>query len=328
MRCSHGKRLYAQLLSLASVAHGLTVQPLTVSHHHEQRRLVRQQVRVAGATGPTAAVAATAVGGTFVRVYRAGKQCFQSAAVVGGGAEPHWDESAFVPVGGYGDALRQPIRVELCVRGSAGGEEAVAFGEVSIETLGFGECREVSCCCYHRPLLSLVSTLMWLPALPRVVRRCRLCDPLRAQVPLVYITRRAPSALCVHHTACSIALCEHHMACSECSFQLAMIGCVHLRPQVNLSLEALVAGHPAPLPGQPPASLQMFLELGRRGIPPAWKPAPVGGTTQEESVRRELTSRYITPLTRRLAHTCVGCHAWPHLGVSWRSLAWPHVGVS
>jgi hypothetical protein len=222
LRCSHGKRLYAQLLSLASVAHGLTVQPLAVSHHHEQRRLVRQQVRVAGATGPTAAVAATAVGGTFVRVYRAGKQCFQSAAVVGGGAEPHWDESAFVPVGGYGDALRQPIRVELCVRGSAGGEEAVAFGEVSIETLGFGECREVSCCCCHRPLLSLVSTLMWLPALPRVVRRCRLCDPLRARVPVVYITRRAPSALCVHHTACSIALCEHHMACSKCSFQLAM----------------------------------------------------------------------------------------------------------
>jgi len=137
-----------------------------------------------------------------------------------------------------------------------------------------------------------------------------------AQLLFANITWRAPSALCVHHTACSIALCEHHMACSECSFQLAMIGCVHLRPQVNLSLEALVAGHPAPLPGQPPASLQMFLELGRRGIPPAWKPAPVGGTTQEESVRRELTSRYVTPLTRRLAHTCVGCHAWPHVGVS------------
>ena len=43
----------------------------------------------------------------------------------------------------YGDALRQPIRVELCTRNSAGGEEAVAFGEAAIDALGFGEFREV-----------------------------------------------------------------------------------------------------------------------------------------------------------------------------------------
>lgn len=81
--------------------------------------------------------------GCFVRIYRAGREYFQSAIVLEAGDSTEWKETTFVPVHPGGSNLAQPIRVELCARSSEGVENAVAIGEISVHTLEFGEPREV-----------------------------------------------------------------------------------------------------------------------------------------------------------------------------------------